>query len=398
MSINSLNALFIPTGNSGLTWWRVQNFVQAAWRTKAASFQNPLWTKDLNSIQPWQEMLTDRPDKAHDPIFIRQFVPMIESGCIGADAVVFQYPHEEGALELFDAIKQKFPRLPLLTEIDDNILSVPHYNEAAHTFDPRSDVRRRAIQQMRQSDAVIVSTPYLKEAFAEFNAHIYVIPNAIDFKQWDKLKGRKRPGLRIGWAGGSGHEGDFAPVAEGIKKVLARHKDARLILINGPAAQGIPSFFKDVERIEHHATWTPILKYPKMLADMDFDIGIAPVVDSAFNRGKSNLKWLENAALKIPTVTMNVGHYAETIKNGVDGYLCEDGDDFALALDVLISDKKRRKAMGLAANTSVRKNFNVDNVAAEYVRVLREVADMKDAGDLVRTAEIVAAPAVEVYS
>ncbi len=393
-----MRALFIPTSNSGVTWWRMQAFVEAAWRTKAASFQNPLWYKDLNNIQPWQEKLTDKPGKPFDPIFIRQFVPMIESGCVQADAVVFQYAHEEGALELFDSIRIKFPRLPIMTEIDDNILSVPHYNEAATTYDPRSEIRQRAIKQMRASDGVIVSTPYLKEIFSEFNAHIYVVPNAIDFKQWDKLKGKARSGIRIGWAGGSGHEGDFEPIAEALKRTLAKHKNARLVLVNGPARSGIPEFLKGVERVEHHATWTPILKYPKMLADMDFDIGIAPVVDSAFNRGKSNLKWLENSALGIPTVAMNVGHLAETIRNGVDGYLCDDDNEFGLALDVLISDKKRRKAMGAAANARVRADFNVDKVASLYVSVLEEVAAKKANNELAKVGEIVEAPTVEVYS
>lgn len=375
--MRDFRALFVPTGNSGLMHWRIQNFIEAAWRTEAASFQNPLWYKDLDQIQPWQEYLTDKPGKPYDPIFIRQFVPMIESGCVGADALIFQYVHEEGGIELFDAIRTKFPHLPMLTEIDDNILSVPQYNEAAETFDPRSDVRRRAIAQMIASDAVIVSTPYLKEIFSEFNANIYVVPNAIDFKKWDRLKKKSRPGIRIGWAGGSGHEGDFEPVAQALKNILAKYDDVKLVLINGPAKTGVPSYFHGVKRVEHHATWTPILKYPKMLAEMDFDIGIAPVVDSAFNRGKSNLKWLENSALGIPTVAMNVGHFAETIHNGLDGFICDDSSEFEATLEKLIKDRKLRSKVGLAANERVRRDFNVDNVAAYYVEVLKEVADKK---------------------
>ena len=387
----SLRVLFIPTSSSGIQHWRIQNYVNAAWRTGAASFQNPLWMKDHDGIQEWQIKLTDMPDKPHDPIFIRQFVPMVESGCVQADAVVFQYPHEEGALELFEAIKQKFPRLPMLTEIDDNIMSVPPYNEAFQTYDPRSEIRRRAIQQMRASDGLIVSTPYLRDVFSEFNTNIHVVPNAIDFKVWDRLKRRNRPGVRIGWAGGSGHEGDFEPAADALKRVLEKHKDARLVLVNGPAKRGLPDFLKGVERIEHHAVWTPILKYPKLMMDLDIDIGIAPVVDSAFNRGKSNLKWLENAAMAIPTVASNVGHFSETIRNGVDGILCDEGDDFFLALDVLISDRKRRKAIGAAANARVRKDFNIDEVTKHYVACLKETIEKKAAGDIALVGEVVEA-------
>lgn len=389
--MKDLRAFFIPTAGSSVSWWRIQNFVEAAWRTGAASFKNELWVKDLPGMQPWQALITD--GEKYDPLFIRQFVPMIDSGCAQADAVVFQYGHEEGALELFDSIKTRFPQLPLLLEIDDNVLSVPDYNEAFDAFDVGSEVRRRVISMMRSADALIVSTPYLADIYTEFNPHIYVVPNCIDFKMWDKLKGKPKKGIRIGWAGGSGHEGDFAPVADSLKRVLDAHKDATLVLVNGPAKTGLPEFFKGVERIEHHATWVPVLKYPKMLKELDLQIMIAPVVDSAFNRGKSNLKWLEGSALGIPTVAMNVGHYAQTINSGVDGYLCDEPDDFELALHVLINDKKKRKAMGLAANARVRRDFNVDTIVHDYVRILEEVAEKKAAGDLARSGEIVEATA-----
>lgn len=384
-----MNIFFIPTSNSSVMYWRIQSHVEQAWKSGLASFKNELWYKELNEIQPWQGWITDGPD--YDAIKIRQLVPMIENGCQQADAVVFQYAHQEGALELFDSIKIKFPNLPIVVEIDDNVLSVPVYNEAHDPFAPGSSVRGRVINQLRSADAVIVSTPYLKEIYSEYNANIYVVPNSINFKQWDKLKGKSKPGVRIGWAGGSGHEGDFEPVAEALKKVLAKHKDARLVFVNGPAKNGIPECLKGVDRVEHHANWTPILKYPKMLADMDFDIGIAPVLDSAFNRGKSNLKWLENSALGIPTVASNVGHLAETIRTGVDGFLCDDENDFFLALDVLVSDRKRRKAVGLAANARVRKDFNIETVNQDYISILGEIARKKASNDLVRVGEIVEA-------
>ena len=346
--------------------------------------------KEHDGIQDWQIKLTDTSEKPYDPIFVRQFVPMIESGCVGADALVFQYAHEEGALELFDAIKAKFPHLPILTEIDDNVLSVPSYNEAFQTYDPRSEIRRRAIYQMRASDGLIVSTPYLKEVFSEYNSNIWVVPNSINFKIWDRLKKKSKPGVRIGWAGGSGHEGDFEPVAGALKNVLEKHKDAHLILLNGPAKTGLPEFLKGIPRIEHKAVWVPILKYPKLMMDMDIDIGIAPVVDSAFNRGKSNLKWLENSAMSIPTVASNVGHLAETIKSGKDGILCDDAKEFELALDVLISDRKRRAAMGRAANARVREEFNVEKTVLHYIDCLHEAVGLK--AKAIQQAELAALP------
>lgn len=386
--MNGPRVLFIPTSSSAIMFWRIQNFVEAAWRLGAASFQNPLWVKNLNDIQPWQGKISDGPK--YDPIFIRAFVPMIESGCVNADAVVFQYAHEEGALELFESIKIKFPNLPILTEIDDNILSIPPWNESFMTYDPRADVRRRALIQIKSSDGLIVSTPHLKEVYADHNPNIHVIENCIDFKMWDKLKKKSKPGIRIGWAGGTGHEGDFETVSESIKGVLSRHHDVKLVLINGPSKFGVPEFLKGIKNVEHHARWETVLHYPKMLAEMDIDIGIAPLVDCAFNRGKSNLKWLENSALGIPTVAMKVGHMEQTIDRGVDGLLAEDDVDFAEALELLIKDKKRRKAIGSAANARVRRDFNVDKIVKKYIGCLEDAISKKAEG--LHAEEVAALP------
>lgn len=372
-----LNAFFIPTSGSSVMYWRIQSFVEAAWRSGLASFQNPLWYKDLNKIQPWQEAITDG-DK-YDAMFIRQFVPMIESGCQQADAVVFQYAHMEGALELFDSIKIKYPHLPVLVEIDDNILSVPTYNEAHDVFDPRSEIRKRVLSQIRAADGVIASTNYLKEVFSEYNKNIYVVPNSIDFKAWDNLKTKSKKGIRIGWAGGNGHGGDFDTIQDAIIKILAKYPKATLVLANGPAKGGVPDWIKGHKQVEYHSAseWVPILKYPKFLANLDIDIGIAPLIDSAFNRGKSNLKWLENSALGIPTVAANVGPYAECIRPGQDGFLADNDAEFFAALDCLISNRKTRKSMGMAAKERIRQDYNINKTVVRYIDCLQKAIDLK---------------------
>ncbi len=359
-----MRVLVIPTTSSSIQYWRLQSFVEAAWRTRCASFQNPLWEKDIkNEIHPWQGRLTDGPN--NDPIFIRAFVPTIESGCIHADAIVFQMVHEEGALELFEAIKIKYPNVPIFTEIDDNVLSIPSYNQAFETYNPRSEIRRRVVAQIKQSDGVIVSTPYLKEVYAEFNDNIHVIPNSINFKKWDSLKKKSKPGIRIGWAGGAGHAGDFEAVIPAIKRI-AHNYDVKFVFVNGPTGTGLPDELKGVKNVEHKMLWVPILKYPQMLADQDFDIGIAPLVDSAFNRGKSNLKWLENAALSIPTVGFNIGHYKETLTHGVDAMLANDEAEFEKYLVQLITDRKLRTTIGKQARIKAQKDFNIDQVVKDY--------------------------------
>lgn len=368
---------------ASVTWWRLQSWAEAAWRNGVGSFKNILWDKDLSSIQPWQRKMPNSPE--YDPLFTRAFVPTVESGCAQADAVVMQFIQEEGALDLFESIKIRFPHLPVLVEIDDNIMSVPTYNEAFDAYDPRAAARHRVLAQIKAADGVITTTAQLKEAYSPYNPNIWVVPNSIDFSRW-KVKRKARPGVRIGWAGGSGREGDIEIVKDAILNICRKHKEVRFVFVNGPSKIGLPEFFKGHPQIEHKAVFVPILKYPALMASLDFDIGISPLVDSSFNRGKSNLKWLENAAMGIPTVASNVGHYAETIRHGKDGFLCDDSKEFERALDILITDRKRRNQMGRAAQERVRQDFNIDKNVGLYVQAIEEAKALKTKPDFAEAA------------
>jgi glycosyltransferase involved in cell wall biosynthesis len=110
---------------------------------------------------------------------------------------------------------------------------------------------------------------------------------------------------------------------------------------------------------------------------MDPDIVIAPLRDSSFNRAKSNLKWLEAAALSVPCVASNVGHMAQTVRHGVDGVLANDPAAFGCAIDELITNRQTRSRIGKAANRRVRDDFNIDKTVFAYAKALAEAVQLK---------------------
>ncbi len=65
------------------------------------------------------------------------------------------------------------------------------------------------------------------------------------------------------------------------------------------------------------------------------------------------------------------------MNTGKDCILADNEQEFEVALDVLISDKKRRTAMGKAANLRARKDFNVDEVTKHYIKCLEEAISLK---------------------
>lgn len=375
-----LRVLFVPTSNSGVSFYRFWNFSVAANRTRAMLANVLWWQKDLNEIHPWE---TEISEPGHGARIINE----IWERFLWADVVVFQMVHTHAALDIFLSMKEaaadaKIPELrekrgiphrgptPVVVEIDDNMLSTADYNPASAVYGPGSAFRDIAVSQFKAADAMIVSTPYLKDLYSDLNDSIEVVPNCLDFKIWGNLRKKKRDGIRIGWAGGASHEGDLKIIELVVHNILKKHKEARFVFVHG-----IPKFLRNIPRVECVDKFSRVDKYPAFLAQRGFDIGIAPLMDNAFNRGKSNLRWLEYAGLGIPCVASNVGHFKETLRHGEDALLADTPEDFEAHLSRLIENKSERKAMGQRAYRRAAKDFNTDAEVFRYAEILKGIAD-----------------------
>jgi glycosyltransferase involved in cell wall biosynthesis len=361
--MQDIKALFIPTLNSGVTYWRMFCPVLAATRKKYFGANLLWWQKGINENHPWQADVNSNQYRA-------RVLGELEAGARSADVVVMGLIHTQAGLTTMQGLRECFGK-PMVVEADDNVLSCPTYNPAAKFYSPDSSIRKMAVAQIREADAVIVSTPYLKEVYSEFNDHIYVMPNSIDFETWGKAqRGVNKGKITIGWMGGATHDDDLAIVLPAIKTLTKKYPNVEFYFLHGASKQ-----VRDIKGVRVSNKFERIDKYHKYVAKAGFDIGLAPLVDNAFNRAKSNLRWLEYSALGIPCVSSNVGHFAETIHNGVDGLLCDTPEDFTNALESLIIDKSKRKMMGMDAKARVFKEFNIDNTAEKYGRALEDIVN-----------------------
>lgn len=364
MKQGPLKVLFIPTSNSGVGYYRSWLWAVAAQRNRAF-FADCLWyTYEATETASWEVDITD-------PRYSARIMGELDAKVRMADVVVMQMVHTPAALNLFLSIKEAYPHIPVVAEIDDNMLSTADYNPAAPFYDPGSKFRAVAVQQFKSADAMIVSTANLAEVYSEFNANIHVVHNSLDFDVWNKVQRKSRPGIvRIGWMGGASHVEDLRLIEPVVRNILAKHKNARFTFVHG-----IPEFFKGVRGVECVSKFTRIDKYPKFLGQRGFDIGIAPLVDNAFNRGKSNLRWLEYAGMRVPCVASNVGHFKETLRSGTDCLLADNAGDFETMLDVLIRNRDMRTRMGLQAYERARRDFNIDKNVFAFEEILRGIVD-----------------------
>jgi glycosyltransferase involved in cell wall biosynthesis len=294
-----------------------------------------------------------------------------------ADISVWQRCHNDLSTSVMLGFRDK--RLDLynkamLLEIDDDALNVNAENQASQVFYPGSDMTDMVKDQLSFASGLIVSTEYLKRLYSEYNPYIEVIPNGIDFEIWGKLVKpiRVNKKVRIGWAGSSAHEEDMKIISKVIPVILNKYKDVEFMFF-GHASSHIK--YNGYNVLHHrnskgHLIWNNIADYPQELANLNFDIGIAPLRDNSFNRAKSNLRFLEYAALGIPTVASNIEPFKNTKSDGL--MKVTETEDWIEALSILIEHEAKRKTIGRIAYRDVKRDYNIKDIADKYVDILRK--------------------------
>lgn len=193
-------------------------------------------------------------------------------------------------------------KLKLIIDIDDNIFAAPSDNKAA---DHAEILRKNRELCLQLADGLTVSVPYLKELYGAYNKNIYVLPNGIDLPLITSQSSyrKKHKKLRIGWRGAYGHGQDLDLVKPALLEIKKKY-DVEFV------AFGVDPGFADI-----FVDWVPFFKeevkgktrvsypcYYRNLTNLSCDIAIVPLLDSAYNRCKSNIATLEWSAIKVPVV------------------------------------------------------------------------------------------------
>jgi glycosyltransferase involved in cell wall biosynthesis len=224
----------------------------------------------------------------------------------------------------------------LVYETDDDMLQVDPWG-LPHLYDEqmRESIRRC----LRLVDMVTVSTPYLAEQVSPFNENVRVLPNHVKPGLLE-MQRKRRDKLTIGWAGGTSHLGDMVTVQEPLRRVLDTNPDVEMHFMG----------FNYSPLVKRPYRWSPweadVGKYYKQV---DFDVAIAPLDDSPFNRSKSPIRALEMGALGIPIIAANLLPYSDYVIDGKTGYLVNGEREFEARLQELIHDGDAREELGAAA-------------------------------------------------
>jgi len=238
----------------------------------------------------------------------------------------------------------------LVYEIDDDVFNVEEVNWMAHRVYSKPIPQDAVIHAAQVADLVTVTTEPLAEVMRKHNPNVAVLPNHVPSELLD-IQRPKRDRLTVGWAGGASHGLDMALIAAQLRRFLQRHPHVDLHLIGTDYG----------DTIRHKARFTKwdddVYGYYR---NIDFDIGLAPLTGSVFNRSKSAIRCLELAALGIPVIASDVEPYRDFVIDGVTGYLARHEHEWFKRLRELANDEAMRSSMGSKAREAAR-NWTIDN-------------------------------------
>jgi len=192
---------------------------------------------------------------------------------------------------------------------------------------------------LQRTQVVTTTTPYLAKILRRHHPNVVVLPNMLPEEHW----GFERPAhpgkVIVGWAGGTSHYRDVALLSGTMEQILDDYPQVELWLI------GMAEYpFRPHPRIRALES-VKIEQLAEVL--VNFDIGLAPLVDNHFTRCKSDLKFLEYAKAGAAVIASPVEPYVHTIVDGKNGMLAASTKDWMRSIIRLIEDADLRAKLAL---------------------------------------------------
>lgn len=296
--------------------------------------------------------------------------PITDKAAKWADIVILQSTINKEGIALLRAYQQ-LHGLKIVVESDD-LLELNDDNPHAVEHKIR-DAQNVIKITMEIADAITTTTKPLLTELAKINSNVYLLPNYMDMKRWDLPKNiNSSSRIRIGWAGSTTHLNDLRYIAPALIKAKMEYPQIDYIFVGDPRVKELFPF--SVECI----MGVPFEMWPAKLHSLRLDIALAPLLDTPFNRCKSKIKFMEYAIAKYPgiyspTVYREKGNHDFDPKFGI---VAEDQDHWYRAIKHLIDYPQRRKEIRENAYNLVKRRYNLEKHAQEWVKVFKDV-DMK---------------------
>lgn len=254
--------------------------------------------------------------------------------------------------------------IPIVSDYDDAVF---HRYNKHRSGAVRSLLGRKIGRVMAASDLVMAGNPYLADHARLARAkHVETIPTVVDLEAYAVDPARKSDDTaRIGWIGTPQTWKELAyPIHTVLDPLLVQH--GALFRAVGAGMQS-----KTVGTLEI----LPWKEDTEVSLIQSMDVGVMPLPDTPWARGKCGYKLIQYMACGLPVVASPVGVNSEIVEHGVNGFLAETDDEWRAAITTLLNDPDLRRRMGAAGRKKVEERYSLQVWGPRVAQMLRNVIE-----------------------
>jgi glycosyltransferase involved in cell wall biosynthesis len=257
-------------------------------------------------------------------------------------------------------IRKKSPKV--LFDLDDAVMY-----RSSSSPNPHSLSRRLKFRWMvKGSDAVTAGNQFLKKEVLKVDRakRVFVIPTSIDTTLYPKKKNfSDRQEVILGWMGTKGNLKYLKSLDPVFETIRQKFHQVKLKIVSND--------FYDTSNL-------PLVKKKWKLEDenedlISFDIGLMPLSDDLWSRGKCGLKIIQYLGVGVPAICTPVGTNSDIVKDGENGFWARNHQEWVDRLSTLIQNPELRYQMGLKGIETVEKEYSLIVTSEKFFQVLQSL-------------------------
>jgi glycosyltransferase involved in cell wall biosynthesis len=269
---------------------------------------------------------------------------------------------------------EMFPYLPAFLELLISRFAcrlIYDYDDAMHIQYRESKsilsslVRDKIPRLMRNADGVVVGNSYLSTFAKQFQPDVFIVPSGVALNRYSaKIHSEKPPHepVVIGWIGTPVTSRYLGLIREALQRLATTHT-IRLQVVGDPAFR--------MEGIEVRALpWNYESEADDVLA---FDVGVMPLEDTNWEKGKCGVKLLQYMASGLPSVASPIGINNDIVQQGETGFLARTTEEWYETLKLLVESSALRRRVGHKARQLVAQKYDTRVVAQDLITSVEKI-------------------------
>jgi len=242
----------------------------------------------------------------------------------------------------------------IIYDFDDPVMF-----DSADPQKPDDKKLKRFTAAVKMADKIIAGNNYLADFAKKFNNNTVILPTGLNVVEYDVKKNKLDEKIRLVWIGTSSNLIYLKQISKTLEQIGSRYKEVILRIICN-------EFFDLADIPVEKIQWSLGAQVRDLV---NSDIGLAPLPDDNFTKGKCGFKILQYAAASLPVVASPVGVNAGIARSGINGFLAETPQHWFDGISRLIENPELRRKIGQQAKKTVR-DYDVSILAGKFVDII----------------------------